>query len=108
MKRLFWISAILLVAATCLIAAQGRGGPAQSPASQRPPQTATPQAYAPVQIQAGQARFASQCAFCHGRDAFGTDTGPDLSRSAIVAQDNRGDRIGPLVKAGRVDKGMPA
>ncbi len=34
--------------------------------------------------------------------------GPDLTRSGLVAQDSRGDKIGPLVRAGRVNKGMPA
>ncbi len=34
--------------------------------------------------------------------------GPDLTRSGLVAQDSHGDKIGPLVRAGRVDKGMPA
>jgi len=76
-------------------------------ASQRPPATVTPQTYTPELILAGQTRFASQCGFCHGRDAAGGETGPDLTRSVLVAQDNRGDKIVPLLKAGRQDKGMP-
>src|SRR5689334_8907378 len=87
-------------------APQGRGQ--GSPASQRPPQTATPQQYQPEQIEAGRARFGAQCGFCHGRDAAGGESGPDLTRSELVAADVRGDRIGPVVRAGRVDKGMPA
>lgn len=82
--------------------------PTQSPASQRPPQTVTPQKYPLEQIQAGELRFGSQCGFCHGRDAAGGETGPDLTRSRLVAEDNRGDKIGPLVRAGRPDQGMPA
>ncbi|RPI48407.1 MAG: cytochrome c, partial [Acidobacteria bacterium] len=31
----------------------------------------------------------------------------DLIRSALVAQDVRGDKIGPLIREGRPDKGMP-
>ncbi len=84
---------------------QGRAG---SPASQRPPQTLTPQSYPPEQVQAGQVLFASQCGFCHGRDAMGGETGPDLTRSMLVAEDVRGDKIIPVVHAGRADKGMPA
>jgi len=84
--------------------ARGQG----SPASVRPPQTATPQQYAAAQIEAGRTRFASQCGFCHGRDAGGGESGPDLTRSALVAADTRGDRIIPMVKSGRLDKGMPA
>ena len=83
-------------------------GTQQQRASQQPPPTATPQSYAPALIQAGQSVFASQCGFCHGRDAAGGETGPDLTRSALVAADVRGDRIGPLVRTGRVDRGMPA
>ncbi len=83
---------------------QGRAG---SPASQRPPQTTTAQAYPPEQVQAGAVMFASQCGFCHGRDAMGGETGPDLTRSALVAEDVRGDRIAPVIHNGRPEKGMP-
>jgi cytochrome c oxidase cbb3-type subunit 3 len=87
---------------------QGGGGATQqSPASQRPPQTVTAQTYAPELVQRGQTLFASTCGFCHGRDAMGGETGPDLTRSIVVAEDNRGDKIIPVVRNGRVDKGMP-
>ncbi|HEX4998900.1 MAG TPA: c-type cytochrome [Terriglobia bacterium] len=99
---------VLLAAAAALAAPQGRGGQAPSPASQRPPRSTTPQTYAPELISAGQVRFASQCGFCHGRDAAGGETGPDLTRSALVAEDVRGDRVGPVVRSGRQEKGMPA
>jgi cytochrome c oxidase cbb3-type subunit III len=85
--------------------AQGR---ADSPAAQRRPQTVVAQSYTAEQVKAGQTRFASQCGFCHGRDAAGGESGPDLTRSTLVAEDSRGDKIGPLLRAGRVDKGMPA
>jgi cytochrome c oxidase cbb3-type subunit 3 len=38
---------------------------------------------------------------------MGGETGPDLTRSSLVAEDVRGDKIIPLVHTGRVDKGMP-
>ena len=38
----------------------------------------------PEQVQAGQRVFAAQCGFCHGRDAMGGETGPDLTKSALV------------------------
>ena len=86
----------------------GRGRGSQgSPASLKPPATVTPQAYPPEQVQQGQVLFASFCGFCHGRDAMGGETGPDLTRSLLVAEDVRGDKIVPLVHTGRVDKGMP-
>jgi cytochrome c oxidase cbb3-type subunit III len=85
---------------------QGRGA-GQSPASQPPPITRAPQVYSPEQVQAGEAAFVSQCGFCHGRDAQGAE-GPDLTRSPLVADDVRGDKIIPLVRDGRPEKGMPA
>jgi len=81
--------------------------PTQSPASQRPPQTTTSQSYPAAQIDAGQSVFLQQCAFCHGRDAGGGETGPDLTRSSVVTEDVRGNKTGPVVRGGRVDKGMP-
>jgi cytochrome c oxidase cbb3-type subunit 3 len=119
MRQILWILSIAFVGASLAIA-QAPPGPAtiqrkasprdptQSPASERPPQTLTPQTYTIAQIQAGELRFTSQCGFCHGRDAAGGETGPDLTRSKLVAEDNRGDKIGPLVRAGRPDQGMPA
>jgi cytochrome c oxidase cbb3-type subunit III len=109
MRRTLCILAITVIAGGMVIA---QGPPprdrAQSPASQHPPQTVTPQTYPVEQIQAGELRFVSECGFCHGRDAAGGETGPDLTRSKLVAQDNRGDKIGALVRAGRPDQGMPA
>jgi cytochrome c oxidase cbb3-type subunit 3 len=89
-------------------AGQGRGrATQQSPASQKPPQTVTPQTYPPELVQRGQTLFAANCGFCHGRDAMGGETGPDLTRSSLVAEDVRGDKILPLLHTGRPDKGMP-
>jgi len=59
------------------------------------------------QIKAGEPLFATHCGFCHGRDAMGGATGPDLTRSPLVADDAGGDKIKPLVRNGRPDKGMP-
>jgi cytochrome c oxidase cbb3-type subunit 3 len=56
----------------------------------------------------GEPLFAARCGFCHGRDAAGGETGPDLTSSALVAADVGGDRLIPVIRDGRVDKGMPA
>lgn len=82
--------------------------PGESPASGARIPTVTPQSYPPEQIQAGQPLFASRCGFCHGRDAQGGESGTDLTRSVLVAEDVRGDRLAPMLRAGRADKGMPA
>jgi cytochrome c oxidase cbb3-type subunit 3 len=98
---------VLILAASAALAAQGRGRGA-SPASVRPAPAAAPQAYSREQIDNGRTRFAAQCGFCHGRDAAGGEGGTDLTRSALVGSDVRGDKIRPVVSAGRPDKGMPA
>ncbi len=104
---------ILVIAIPTSYAQQGRGGrggaaAGQSPAAARPPATKTPQSYPAAQIKAGESRFASQCGFCHGRDAEGGETGPDLTHSTLVAEDTRGDKIGPIILSGRPAQGMPA
>ena len=109
--RILVTCALLIYAAAAVDAQRGRAGGAPpaapqgrgqaSPASQRPPQSATPQQFAPEQVEAGRVRFASQCGFCHGRDAGGGEGGPDLTRSELVAADVRGDRIAPVVRSGR-------
>jgi cytochrome c oxidase cbb3-type subunit 3 len=55
----------------------------------------------------GKSLFARDCGFCHGRDAAGGETGPDLTRSQLVASDVTGDKIRAVVQNGRPQKGMP-
>ena len=57
---------------------------------------------------AGRALFQQNCAFCHGRDAAGGETGPDLTRSKLVLADVSGDKISEVVREGRPEKRMPA
>ena len=59
-------------------------------------------------VEAGRARFGADCGFCHGKDAAGASTGPDLTHSDLVKADKDGDLISNLVRAGKPDKGMPA
>lgn len=80
----------------------------QSPASRPRPKSATPQTYTAAQVHEGEVQFGSQCGFCHGKDAAGGESGPDLTRSELVAQDSHGDKLGPMVRAGRPTAGMPA
>ena len=61
----------------------------------------------PELIENGQALFQQNCAFCHGRDAAGGETGPDLTSSKLVAEDVNGNKIGVVVLNGRPEKGMP-
>jgi cytochrome c oxidase cbb3-type subunit 3 len=52
-------------------------------------------------VKAGESAFVQQCAFCHGRDTGGGEDGPDLTRSKLVTEDVKGDKIGPVVRNGR-------
>jgi cytochrome c oxidase cbb3-type subunit 3 len=101
MKSAIYVFGILLL---CGVLKAGQ----QRPASQARPKTVNPQTFPPEVILAGQNRFSAECGFCHGRDAAGGEIGPDLTRSTLIAEDSRGDKLGPMLRAGRVDKGMPA
>jgi cytochrome c oxidase cbb3-type subunit 3 len=89
-------------------------GQAKKPAVQTPSvkreqaaKNAAKQVYSPAQIKTGEDLFVQKCAFCHGRDAGGGETGPDLTRSKLVADDVRGNLISEVVRNGRPEKGMP-
>lgn len=58
--------------------------------------------------EAGGVLFQQNCAFCHGRDTMGGESGPDLTRSKIVLADVNGDKIAQVVREGRPEKKMPA
>ena len=57
---------------------------------------------------AGSLLFQQNCAFCHGRDAQGGESGPDLTQSRLVRRDRGGDQISEVVRNGRPEKKMPA
>src|SRR5450755_4288906 len=82
------LSALLLITATA--ASAQAANPTSLPAPAR-----------------GKLLFARDCAFCHGRDAAGGESGPDLTRSRLVARDAIGDKIRAVVHDGRIEKGMP-
>jgi cytochrome c oxidase cbb3-type subunit 3 len=108
MLRRIGAGLLVFAAGSAVALAQPAGRRAHSPAAKPIPETASPQSYPEVLAEAGAAVFAAQCGFCHGRDATGGAGGADLTRSELVAQDVRGDRIGQVVRNGRADAGMPA
>src|SRR5258708_8354476 len=59
-------------------------------------------------VESGGGVFQGDCAFCHGRNAGGGESGPDLTRSKLVGEDVAGNKIAPLVRAGVPDRNMPA
>lgn len=62
----------------------------------------------PQAVQRGQTLFVGTCGFCHGSNATGGNSGPDLVRSVLVLHDKgTGNEIGPVILNGRPAKGMP-
>jgi mono/diheme cytochrome c family protein len=59
-------------------------------------------------VERGQVLLVNQCGFCHGSNARGGSSGPDLTRSTLVQTDEDGKQLGAFLAAGRPDKGMPA
>ena len=91
---------ILLLAATAL--------------GQPPAKTSTPGAAAiagskedPKAVDRGAKLFASNCGGCHGANAKGGPGAPDLVRSVLVLDDEKGILIAPVLREGRPDQGMP-
>lgn len=58
-------------------------------------------------VERGKTLFTSSCGFCHGANATGGENGPDLVRSVVALRDEGGDLIGPIIRKGVPDKGMP-
>lgn len=85
----------LLIPALLLLAVSAASAQAAKPSSHSEPER-------------GKEIFARHCSFCHGRDADGGESGPDLTASRLVARDVRGDRIRAVIHDGRTEKGMPA
>lgn len=98
LPALFFLSAGFL-------AAQAPPAPVPRPGGNMLISRAVPDAAA---VERGQKIFVSNCGFCHGTTAQGGDSGPDLVRSALALDDERGDKIGPVIEQGRPSKGMPA
>ena len=102
----------MYAAATCALAASlsaqapppGRGrGQITSPRNAYPDRPAGD----PAAIERGRALYSVNCAFCHGPDTRGGDSGPSLLRSGLVLDDRNGELIAPVVQNGRTDRGMP-
>lgn len=108
--RVRWV----IIAGGCLAAVgQVTQAPQQDqPRAQEPPWARQmypnlPANQDPAAVLRGKRLFAAHCAFCHGTDATGGNSGPDLVRSTLVNHDENGELISPVVREGRAGKGMP-
>jgi mono/diheme cytochrome c family protein len=82
-------------------------GAQQAPPSAPPRLTAVDGQFDQASVDRGQPLFVNQCGFCHGSNARGGSSGPDLTRSELVQSDEGGKQFGEFLRAGRPDKGMP-
>ena len=98
-----WLAALFLMGVPL---ANGQT-PSHKPTSVGSSGSGAPKSYPPDVVQSGSSLFRQDCSFCHGRDAGGGESGPDLTRSKLVTDDVGGNKIGPVVRNGRPDKGMP-
>ena len=81
----------------------GQGAPTQGfPAQQRPAMDA-------ALIARGSTLYGIHCRFCHGADLRGGEQGgPNLLRSEVTMNDQSGELIEPVIRAGRRNPGMPS
>ena len=61
----------------------------------------------PAAFERGAALYKTNCAGCHGAGARGGPGAPDLVRSLLVLDDEKGILIAPVLRNGRPDQGMP-
>src|SRR5215475_4673417 len=54
----------------------------------------------------GEPVYKQNCSTCHGETSRGAQ-GPNLVRSVLVLHDEKGEEIGPVIKNGRPQAGMP-
>ncbi len=61
----------------------------------------------PAAFERGAKDYAQYCAGCHGATGRGSVGAPDLVRSILVLDDEKGILIAPVLRDGRPDAGMP-
>jgi mono/diheme cytochrome c family protein len=71
-----------------------------------PQSSPVPRVYS-VAIERGHGLYSVNCASCHGSEARGGETGPNLLRSPFLLDDHDGETLLPIVRSGRPDRGMP-
>ena len=108
------LSVLVLPAPFLLLAMLSGQEPANTGAGTRSPNDGSVSAAAiagskqdPAAFQRGAALYTSYCAGCHGPNARGGPGAPDLVRSLVVLDDEKGMLIGPVLRNGRPDAGMP-
>jgi cytochrome c oxidase cbb3-type subunit III len=97
--------AVFLVVTALTVSAAALAG--QEPA-RRPALTAVDPQFDQAAVDRGRDLLVNQCGFCHGSNARGGSSGPDLTRSEVVQSDEGGKELTAFLRNGRPDKGMPS
>src|SRR2546429_196833 len=98
-RRFRFLGSVIIACAVTMTASQA--------ATQRAPDYPVRPPAPPEQVTHGQQVFRSNCSFCHGSDARGGETGPNLVRDQVVLADQQGELITPIVQNGLPAQGMP-
>ena len=100
---------ILFLAASSLIAQEPAGNRGGRPATQADANAAAIAGAKedPAAVARGMTLFTANCAGCHGAIGRGGPGAPDLIRSVLVLDDEKGILIAPVIRNGRPDQGMP-
>jgi cytochrome c oxidase cbb3-type subunit 3 len=61
----------------------------------------------PAAFERGAKAYSTNCAGCHGATGRGNVGAPDLIRSILVLDDEKGILIAPVLRTGRPEAGMP-
>src|SRR5439155_27263117 len=108
---------IVAAALSFAVEVSGHAPPGQASPPDAQPETTTatraPQSPAAARIDSaalerGQGLYTVNCASCHGPGARGVETGPNLLRSPFLLDDQNGETLLSVIRAGRPDRGMPA
>jgi len=100
-------SVVLLAWAACAVFAQIPTSSGAKATIAGSPAAITASKQNPDAVERGGPLFSAKCGGCHGATAKGTQKAPDLVRSLLVLDDEKGNLIAPVIRNGRPDKGMP-
>jgi len=102
----FWKLSVLLVPAALRLAAQEPAFSGVAPARGTGAAVAGAKED-PAAVERGGKLYATNCGGCHGVTARGGPGAPDLVRSVLVLDDEKGILIAPILRNGRPEQGMP-
>ncbi len=105
--RPFGAGVVLLASAGCAAFAQVPTSSGAKASIVGSPAAITASKQNPDAVERGGQLFTAKCRGCHGGTAKGTNKAPDLVRSLLVLDDDKGNLIAPVIRNGRPDKGMP-